>query len=126
MLNKLSTVTLKRTTSIIRTLTRLSQSLIGCFTWFVVTYRLGCGTSWHSAGLLGVSRGSIAHTKICGISEELYSNLEEETGLATGMYVRGCTCVEGGRFTIHRFPLFGHWSCYVSTPLRFLVLEYIV
>ena len=69
-----------------------------------------------------MSRGSIAHTKICGISEELYSNLEEETGLATGICVRGC----GGKFTINKFPLFGRCSCYVSTPLRFLVLECIV
>ena len=47
-------------------------------------FRLSCGTTWHSAGLLATSRGSRAHTKICQISQELYTNLEEETGLSTG------------------------------------------
>ncbi len=52
---------------------------------------LGCGTTWHSAGLLGAVRGSRAHTKLTNYSNELYSILEAETGVGTGMYV--CVCV---------------------------------
>ena len=51
--------------------------------------RLSCGTTWHAAGLLGKSRGSRAHTKITIYSNELYSRLEEETGLGTGERERG-------------------------------------
>ena len=59
----------------------------------LLVYRLSCGTTWHAAGLLGKSRGSRAHTKITIYSNELYSRLEEETGLGTGE--RGGE--EGGR-----------------------------
>ena len=55
----------------------LSLSLVNCI-------RLSCGTTWHSAGLLGASRSSRAHTKITAYSNELYAKLEEETGLGTG------------------------------------------
>lgn len=51
---------------------------------------LGCGTTWHSAGLLGSIRGSRAHTKLTTYSNELYSNLEESghgTGTTTNLYV---------------------------------------
>lgn len=60
--------------------------------------RLSCGTTWHSAGLLGASRATQAHTKITTYSNELYTKLEEETGLGTGtfyIHVSGCVYVCG-------------------------------
>ncbi|KAL9975914.1 hypothetical protein ACROYT_G013133 [Oculina patagonica] len=45
---------------------------------------LTCGTTWHAAGLLGKLRSSAAETKLSSYSVELYSTLEEETGLGTG------------------------------------------
>jgi hypothetical protein len=50
----------------------------------LLVFRLSCGTTWHAAGLLGNSRGLRAHTKIAIYSNELYTRLEEETGLGTG------------------------------------------
>lgn len=45
---------------------------------------LSCGTTWHAAGLLGKLRSSTAETKLSNYSVELYSTLEEETGVGTG------------------------------------------
>lgn len=45
---------------------------------------LTCGTTWHAAGLLGKLRSSAAETKLSSYSVELYSTLEEETGVGTG------------------------------------------
>lgn len=45
---------------------------------------LTCGTTWHAAGLLGKLRSSAAETKLSNYSVELYSTLEEETGVGTG------------------------------------------
>lgn len=45
---------------------------------------LSCGTTWHSAGLLGRLRASHTHTRITTYGCELYPALEEETGLGTG------------------------------------------
>lgn len=46
---------------------------------------LGCGTTWHSAGLLGAIRSSRAHTKLTKYSNELYSDLDKG-GHGTGIY----------------------------------------
>ena len=45
---------------------------------------LSCGTTWHAAGLIGQLRSTSVETKLCGYGCELYSKLEEETGLGTG------------------------------------------
>ncbi|XP_019629227.1 PREDICTED: pyruvate dehydrogenase phosphatase regulatory subunit, mitochondrial-like [Branchiostoma belcheri] len=45
---------------------------------------LGCGTTWHSAGLVGQMRANTLHTNICQYSTQLYATLEQETGLGTG------------------------------------------
>ena len=45
---------------------------------------LTCGTTWHAAGLLGKLHSSTTETKLSNYSVELYSTLEEETGLGTG------------------------------------------
>ena len=56
----------------------LLRVLITCFS------SLTCGTTWHAAGLLGKLRSSAAETKLSNYSVELYSTLEEETGVGTG------------------------------------------
>ena len=46
--------------------------------------RLTSGTTWHAAGLVGQLRAHESMTRLIRYSTELYSKLEEETGLATG------------------------------------------
>ncbi len=46
--------------------------------------RLTCGTTWHAAGLVGQMRPNRNMTRMSKYGIELYSTLEEETGLATG------------------------------------------
>jgi len=45
---------------------------------------LTCGTTWHAAGLVGQLRATRNATRMSRYGIELYSNLEAETGLATG------------------------------------------
>jgi len=46
--------------------------------------QLTSGTTWHAAGLIGQLRASSNMTKLARYSAELYTKLEEETGVATG------------------------------------------
>ncbi|GGB63355.1 FAD-dependent oxidoreductase [Roseibium aquae] len=46
--------------------------------------RLTSGTTWHAAGLIGQLRSSPSMTRLAKYTQELYSTLEEETGIATG------------------------------------------
>jgi len=46
--------------------------------------QLSGGTTWHAAGLVGQLRSTENGTRLVQYSAELYSRLEEETGLATG------------------------------------------
>ena len=46
--------------------------------------RLTCGTTWHAAGLVGQTRATRNATRMSRYGIELYSTLEQETGLATG------------------------------------------
>jgi 4-methylaminobutanoate oxidase (formaldehyde-forming) len=46
--------------------------------------QLTSGTTWHAAGLVGQLRTSINMTKLARYTSELYSQLEAETGQATG------------------------------------------
>ncbi|MES0883866.1 GcvT family protein [Roseibium sp. SCP14] len=46
--------------------------------------QLSCGTTWHAAGLVGQLRSTPAMTNLIRYSTHLYSELEAETGLATG------------------------------------------
>lgn len=46
--------------------------------------QLTSGTTWHAAGLIGQLRGSINMTKLARYTSDLYSQLETETGQATG------------------------------------------
>ena len=45
---------------------------------------LSSGTTWHAAGLVGQLRANESGTRLVQYSTELYSELEDETGLATG------------------------------------------
>jgi 4-methylaminobutanoate oxidase (formaldehyde-forming) len=45
---------------------------------------LSGGTTWHAAGLVGQLRATESGTRLVQYSARLYSELEEETGLATG------------------------------------------
>ena len=55
--------------------------------------QLTCGTTWHAAGLVGQLRASQNMTRLAKYSADLYSNLEEETGLATGFRQTGSITV---------------------------------
>jgi len=46
--------------------------------------QLTCGTTWHAAGLVGQMRPNRNMTRMSKYGIELYSQLEAETGLATG------------------------------------------
>ena len=51
--------------------------------------QLTSGTTWHAAGLIGQLRDSQNMTKLAKYTAELYLNLEEETGHATGYKING-------------------------------------
>ncbi|UWQ11167.1 FAD-dependent oxidoreductase [Aliiroseovarius crassostreae] len=55
--------------------------------------QLSCGTTWHAAGLVGQLRSQPAMTNLIRYSTELYSQLEQETGLATGWMECGSVTV---------------------------------
>ena len=46
--------------------------------------QLTSGTTWHAAGLINQLRATANMTKLAKYSQELYGNLEKETGVATG------------------------------------------
>ena len=47
--------------------------------------QLACGTTWHAAGLIGQLRATANMTKLARYTKDLYTRLEEETGVATGL-----------------------------------------
>ena len=51
--------------------------------------QLTSGSTWHAAGLVGQLRSSASITQVLKYSVDLYSTLEEETGLATGWKQNG-------------------------------------
>ncbi|CTQ56313.1 Aminomethyltransferase [Roseibium album] len=55
--------------------------------------QLSCGTTWHAAGLVGQLRSTPAMTNLIRYSTQLYSELEAETGLATGWMECGSVTV---------------------------------
>lgn len=48
-----------------------------------VIFRVGGGSTWHSSGLVGVFKPSLAQVKLTQSSVDLYKELEEK-GLSTG------------------------------------------
>ena len=55
--------------------------------------QLTCGTTWHAAGLIAQLRATQNMTRLAKYSQELYFNLEEETGVATGIKRNGSITV---------------------------------
>ncbi|MCS5637027.1 MAG: FAD-dependent oxidoreductase [Myxococcota bacterium] len=55
--------------------------------------RYTCGTTWHAAGLVGQLRATENLTRLCRYSLELYSQLEAETGQATGFRQPGAVAL---------------------------------
>ncbi len=55
--------------------------------------QLTCGTTWHAAGLIGQLRASSNMTKLAKYTQELYFDLETETGIATGIRRNGSITV---------------------------------
>lgn len=51
--------------------------------------RLGSGTTWHAAGIVGQLRDSTAQTELGKYTARLFRTLEEETGQATGYKPNG-------------------------------------
>jgi len=83
---------------------------------------LGCGTTWHSVGLLGRLRENQLLYNINAYGFELYSNLEEDSGLSTGIKKCGTLLVSqtkdrdiAYRRLYDRMRLFGH-ECELLSP----------
>ncbi|SFA69114.1 4-methylaminobutanoate oxidase (formaldehyde-forming) [Poseidonocella pacifica] len=55
--------------------------------------QLTSGTTWHAAGLIAQLRATKNMTKLAKYSQELYGNLEAETGVATGFRRNGSITV---------------------------------
>ncbi|MCK0151812.1 FAD-dependent oxidoreductase [Marivita sp. S6314] len=55
--------------------------------------QLTSGTTWHAAGLIGQLRASSNMTKLAKYTADLYSTIEEETGVATGFRKTGSISV---------------------------------
>ena len=55
--------------------------------------QLTCGTTWHAAGLIGQLRATSNMTKLAKYTQELYFDLEQETGIATGIRRNGSITV---------------------------------
>ncbi|MEH6545388.1 MAG: FAD-dependent oxidoreductase [Sneathiella sp.] len=55
--------------------------------------QLTSGTTWHAAGLIAQLRASKNMTRLAKYSQELYSQLEAETGVSTGMRETGSITV---------------------------------
>jgi len=52
--------------------------------------KLTSGSTWHAAGLVGQLRSSASITRVLKYSVDLYKQLDQETGLATGWKMTGC------------------------------------
>ncbi len=55
--------------------------------------QLTSGTTWHAAGLIGQLRASSNMTKLAKYTADLYSRIEEETGVSTGFRKTGSISV---------------------------------
>lgn len=78
----------------------IGGGIIGCSTAYHLAHlgqevllldkaALTSGSTWHAAGLVGQLRSNANVTQLLGYSIDLYRQLEEETGLATGWKMNG-------------------------------------
>jgi glycine cleavage system aminomethyltransferase T/glycine/D-amino acid oxidase-like deaminating enzyme len=65
--------------------------------------KLTSGTTWHAAGIVTELRASHNMTQLAKYTSELYSRLESETGLATGLKRNGCLRVAKTQERWHEF-----------------------
>ena len=77
---------------------------------------LTSGSTWHAAGLVPHFIGSLNMAKVHAYGAELYSKLEEETGLATGWH--GCGAI---RLAVNQEQ--AEWYRYVQAMLDSLDIE---
>ena len=62
----------------------------GASTLLLESGSLGCGTTWHAAGLVGQLRATSAETLLSGVyGAQLYARLEADTSVATGFRQHG-------------------------------------
>ncbi len=61
---------------------------------------LGCGTTWHAAGLVGQLRNNLNLTQLAKYTAELFETLDAETGQSTGFRQNGSISVAADE---HRF-----------------------
>ena len=62
---------------------------------------LGCGSSWHAAGLIMQLRGSHTTTEIAKYNAEFYPELEADTGMATGFKQNGTLAIGRNKDRVH-------------------------
>ena len=80
--------------------------------------RIGCGTSWHSAGLVGQIRSQKVHTDICTYSRNLYKSFEDQ-GYSVGWYkfsLHLCECLfcpSALELTSMCINMWLYYSCYL-------------
>jgi heterotetrameric sarcosine oxidase gamma subunit len=55
--------------------------------------RVGCGTSWHAAGLVTRARASHVQTAMAGYSRDFYAGLTARSGIDIGFYASGSLSV---------------------------------
>lgn len=71
-------------------------TLLGCKDVVLVERKqLTCGTTWHAAGLLTTLRSTENQTRLAKYTQDLYRNLEAETGQATGYMGIGSIQIAG-------------------------------
>ena len=65
--------------------------------------KLTCGTTWHAAGLIAQLRSTLNMTKLAKYSANLYSRLEEETGINPGFKRNGSVAIALTNDRMHEF-----------------------
>jgi len=62
---------------------------------------LGCGTSWHAAGLIMQLRGGHTSTEIASYNVRFYPELEADTGMSTGFKQNGTLAIGRNMDRVH-------------------------
>lgn len=75
------------------------------FICFYYWCRLGCGTTWHSVGLISVGKDDPAMMKLLQYSRNLYEGFEQEEDGGIGSYMFS-TCF------YKSFTGYGYYKCY--------------
>lgn len=83
------------------------------------SHQLTCGTTWHAAGLM-VTFGSTSETstELRKYSRDLYSRLEQETGLATGFKPIGFIEVAGDKDRLQEYRRVATFNRYCGIDVQ--------